>query len=677
MSIREKFNNPPNPITYEALPKKSKLKAIDDQQLREAKQFRENLRINTHMSWVIYLVTTVGLSYFCTLNNDFVNKGYEVRNYKDSELTIHSACPKYGEMVNINTNQCETPAIKNLANSMLYLNAYLMVLTVALNIIVSEPVYGLYGEKSAKFRIKGLGSNDKSLTATGPQDSLVLQSPELSFEPSTMLESLKSFVTNPDYIAKLKIAVRNTSISTGVCVIGLGGYSYSLYQKYEEDSGHFGTGKNPNDICQTGDLTKYYKCGLPKFKNTAAENTNKPILAMVTMTVKGQRVRQQMLIRPTEYKNRYALEDKTEVYVNKKGNEYNVTNIIPKLKTNFSIKLNKTTGAKIIACPDSNVEQSIILNQKHGYETIAIVGTGTIGNTNPTKKKQYLENLQTNPNYKDAWITEYKVDKLTPLLHMDNKTQYVSPAGEVFVRFPDDNKTLFTNLQQSNGANGKTSSMNPEIRNAGFVTYKDGRTKLLDFLGKDSTKKVGGKIVSTTDPEDKKYMNSELNKLRMNSSVESFSITGWAARQKNGVATNEGAQSRLVYAFDKTTKELLGVLLTANITFGEVNENVKKAFGPNAESVVMDGDFYAGFLDLRKMRKEMVGANIPTRNTNLYFTNSAMCMVVAKEKPELNIMSPELKKVAMIRAQDEFVKDKITDPWKQFFGWWNQLTGQK
>jgi hypothetical protein len=52
-------------------------------------------------------------------------------------------------------------------------------------------------------------------------------------------------------------------------------------------------------------------------------------------------------------------------------------------------------------------------------------------------------------------------------------------------------------------------------------------------------------------------------------------------------------------------------------------------------------------------------------------------MVVPSNNPADNRMTDEMKKVAFIRAQDDLLKDKLSDPWKEFFGWWNQLIGQK
>lgn len=577
----------------------------------------------------------------------------------------------------------------NIAKSMIHLNLYLFVLVQMTHLLLNEKVYSIYGDKSSKFRFKWIKENE-----TAPElpsvDSAENQS--TNFDPSTFLETIKTFVTNPINIARLKTIVRNTGIVTGVGVVGLGGYSFSLYKNYVDRSGGFKTGGKPGDECNLGDLTRYYECQKTELK-TSGENVSEKVGKPYPQKIRRNGNKEPITVYITAIKNsenKYIDEDGRTIYLG--GDEADVIrnqiSIDPYagMSHNFAVTLNKQTGARIIACPDSDVHTAIGTNLAHGLETIAIVGTGTIGDTNEKKLDEFLNPENGIKRDRDIWITKYKTDKLRL-----GGIQYKSPAGEVFVRFPDNNKTLFTNLQTSNKKkNNINIIMNPELRNAGFVTYKDGTTKFLDFLGKDSTKSVLKKgksigsqnkddyeLVSTTDIADKKIMNDRLNSLRADPEVQSFSVTSWAARQKNGVAKNKKAQSRTIYAFDKTTNELLGVLLTANISFFEIEQNVEKAFGTNAESLVLDGDFYTGLLDLRNMTKEMVGGDIANRNTNMYFTNSAMCLVVPSVNPKDNRMTDEMKKVAFIRAQDDLLKDKLSDPWKEFFGWWNQLIGQK
>ncbi len=425
---------------------------------------------------------------------------------------------------------------------------------------------------------------------------------------------------------------------------------------YVSHEGKSTEGAVPGDNCDIGNLEKMYDCGMigpPKgFVKQEYQTEGVKFMATIYGTRKGVK---------SEYKLEIQkVKNLDNLYIDNKGMQLY---LIPKDKsippTNFDqgnvniysdqeniLKINpiKSKGARIIACPSSKVEFAIKQNFLHGLETIAIIGTGTTEGTNNTIKSRITSRQKTNPDYQYAFAQKDKNDTL------------MSPSGEVLVRFPDKGM-LETNFESFYKANKLTG---PKIRDAGFVTFKDGTTKMLDFLDESQAESV----------DKNKIVNEGLKEYRdPNKNIESFSVTGWAARDKtHPLAINPTAQTRTVYAFDKDTKELLGVIATPRIMFSQIPMFVKKAYGENAVGVNMDGDFYTGILDLRNMKKEMVGGTVTTRNTNMYFTNAAFCLVAPNTKSKPNLMSEEMESLAWKKFEVDRIKDKLVDPWKQLEG---------
>jgi hypothetical protein len=549
----------------------------------------------------------------------------------------------------------------NIAKSMIHLNLYLFVLVQMTHLLLNEKVYSIYGDKSSKFRFKWAKESQEAPEIPSVNSA---ESQSTNFDPSAFLESIKSFVTSPANIAKLKIAIRNTGIATGVGVLGLGGYSLNEYREYVEHEGKSTEGAVPGDMCNIRNLEKLYECDQvapPKgFIKEEYVTEGTKFTATIFGTKDG--VEKEFKLEIQKVKN------SVDKYIDKNGMELILfhnsmlgryeqagKNIYSNQENILKIKPIQSKGARIIACPSSNVDRAIRENHLHGLETIAIIGTGTTFATSNKLKDKIKAQKLINPNYQFTFSQPDKQGNIS------------SPAGEILVRFPDKNREAKYETNYEKFLAGNDLNYTP-LRDAGIVTYMDGTTKMLDFLDESQTnQKLKNQIVF-----------DGLKNLRNDKNVQSFSVTGWAAREKySKFAQNLTPQTRLVYAFDKGTKELLGAMATPRIRFNQIPLFVQHSFGKNAVGVNMDGDLFTGIDELREPKIEMVGGNIPTRNTNMYFTNAAMCMVVAKQNPALNLMPKDMQDLAWNKFKNDKVKDKLADPWKQFFGWWYQLIGQK
>jgi hypothetical protein len=302
-----------------------------------------------------------------------------------------------------------------------------------------------------------------------------------------------------------------------------------------------------------------------------------------------------------------------------------------------SVRIKKESGARIIACPDSNVDKAIISNAKHGFETVAIVGTGTVAETNP------------------KLLSETKSNKSNHVFSFQDKSGvWRSPAGDQFVRFPD-GKTLATNYRNYY----KKTGQNIRMRDAGFYTMNDGKMYLLDYLGKPTEE-----------------LNKKLDDLTANPNVQSFSVTGWITKpQKNKIAESGSAQTRAVYVFNEKTTQFQGMMFTPPMKFADIKQYTKKMYGKDSVGLNLDGDFFAGMLDLRGININTIDSKSITQSIGMYYQQSAMCLVVPKNKPQINQLPKELISKAQAKTEERRMDDKLADPWKYFFGIVDKMTG--
>ncbi len=163
-------------------------------------------------------------------NNEAVYKGYENRNYADKKSQLHSTCKNtFEEQVNIKTNKCEVPPLRNLGKTFFYLETYLILFITAANTLLNENLYTIYGVKSSNFRFKLQG---EPLEAPSISDEEAKGESINNSNPNSILETAKSFVTNPVNIAKFRAIVRNTGLVVGAGVLGLGAVSLNEYRDY-------------------------------------------------------------------------------------------------------------------------------------------------------------------------------------------------------------------------------------------------------------------------------------------------------------------------------------------------------------------------------------------------------------------------------------------------------------
>ena len=331
---------------------------------------------------------------------------------------------------------------------------------------------------------------------------------------------------------------------------------------------------------------------------------------------------------------------KEELYLacNKGMTECKVANNQP-LSTETKITglvINKQFGGRIIACPDSNIDKAIISNAKNGLETIAIVGTGTVAETN----KKLLNEIH---SQKSNHVFSFQ----------DKSGVWRSPAGDVFVRFPN-GKTLESNYRSYY----KKTKQNVKMRDVGFYTTNDGKTYLLDFMGKSINER-----------------NQKLDSLTANPNIQSFSVTGWIVKPQNEtIYTNKVSQTRTVYVFSQKTNAFQGMMFTPPMRFDHINLHAKKMYGEDAIGLNLNGDFYAGMLDLRNINAKILDSKDITKRIEMYYQQSGMCLVVPKSKPRINQLPKELISKAQAKTDERRANDKLADPWKYFFGVVQKIT---
>jgi hypothetical protein len=617
MPTPENLNIPSEPITYESLLEKRRLESIQEQQLKEAIEFRQNLTTKVTISWLMHFMVTFGVSYFTIFNNDFVNKGYEVRNYTDSEFKIHSACPKYGEMTNIKTNKCETPPIKNLATSMFYLNSYLMALSVAFSIILSEPIYGLYGEKSAKFRIKGIKQRQET-----PQ---ILDKSNLENTNNPLTNTKKS--NSEKDLQKLKLK-NYTQLAIASLTPFVGVYLYSCYldaKKYDPGL----TNLNAKEAHYTIKSIPYKIDENDRSKDFYDEV--KTYRVNIDGKIQNLRVRASK----TETQNFLRISDKAKIEMSCDNSTMKCRYIGVEGKSNGIQKLtvNPKHQARIIPCPGASVEEAIKLSHQNKLEIIALMGTGTtiqVGEKYP----ETLDVAEKNPN------------QFPFIRHSLEKNKYYQPAGEVFVRFHN-GTDVYTNYPEMIKRDGL---IHPVVRDVGYVTYFDQRSmELLDY-SRDSY------IVR----------NDKIKALKKDPKVQGFSLTAWNTNfkdnKKGGIYTENLFDPRTVYVFNQKTKKFLGALYFPPIRFRAIQAKVAEIYpGQNAIGVIQDGDKFAGMVNVTKITRQNFQSNNLMQRSIMYNFQAVHCLAVAKENPRLNILDPQLK-----GDLDEFSKnaefnDKIAD----------------
>jgi hypothetical protein len=303
-------------------------------------------------------------------------------------------------------------------------------------------------------------------------------------------------------------------------------------------------------------------------------------------------------------------------------------------KYSYTITLQKVGNQTpfVVTCPGSNTEEAIKLLANKGLQVEMLLGTALVTNTYPDRlafdQKNGIKNVFSAP---------------------DRNGTLKSPAGEATTKFSDGTsvETGYDDFDQKNvilkpGQKGRG------YRNAGFVTYKDGSMKILNF-----------KIVNPDNMEEfqrmTKLRKSEYLRLKQDPNVISINLGGWHASNQKGEINVPTAQSRLLYIFDKTTKVKTHIHITPPITFSNLEQYIQNKFGANSEGVSFDGDFYVGGLDVSDPSKIDYNSTHPLQQTKMYHQNAALCMVVAVEKPKVNILpkvvgeakaSPQIKKVA-------------------------------
>jgi hypothetical protein len=68
MPTPENPNTAPEQTMLEQLEEKRRSNEVIYQQLKEARQYREDLKWNVHHAWVLHLVASMGIAYFCIFN---------------------------------------------------------------------------------------------------------------------------------------------------------------------------------------------------------------------------------------------------------------------------------------------------------------------------------------------------------------------------------------------------------------------------------------------------------------------------------------------------------------------------------------------------------------------------------------------------------------------------------
>ncbi len=134
--------------------------------------------------------------------------------------------------------------------------------------------------------------------------------------------------------------------------------------------------------------------------------------------------------------------------------------------------------------------------------------------------------------------------------------------------------------------------------------------------------------------------------------------------KKGGVPNSAMPQTRTVYVFDSTTQELKGTMFTPPIKFNDINLFAQKMYGPNVIGLNLDGDFYAGMLDLRNMNRDSIKNSQLIQNTNMYFQQSGMCLVAPKINPQINTMPKGMLEDAKAKYNTDKNNNKIADIFK-------------
>lgn len=300
----------------------------------------------------------------------------------------------------------------------------------------------------------------------------------------------------PKVSEKLKRNVLIALISAGFGVGTLVTKSFSLYSEYMTQTGKI----NVNNIKQNSNKNSDYRVEtIPFEEDKDIEKRLEPKVYTPTLvrSIDGKQVKTPSKIK--HFKNNvnryYDTESGRELYLlcNKDMTSCRVANEQPLSNARHiqGIVPNKSQKVSIVACSNSNVHQAIQSNAKHGWETLAIVGTGTVTDTAAFKKKIIDSNKSNDP-----------------FSFPDSSGKPKSPAGDQFVRFPD-GSTLKTGLLELYTKYKR----NIPTRDAGFVTYKDGTTKLVDLTELNKPQAL-----------------ERIKSLEKDPNVASFSITGWIAK---------------------------------------------------------------------------------------------------------------------------------------------------
>jgi hypothetical protein len=615
-------------------------------------QLLENIKIGSALAIPTYIFVSFGLLGFNQLNPKIVNQGYANQNFKPKSPQY---CTNYNERFHLQSNKCELPPLKNLSDLMLNNAGYMMAICSLMSALAAETRNFKVKQKRDIFKSNAKRNEtvidhfkDRISPISDFIEGFVPSKSNNISQSSNLLtyeqlfngsKSPKAKGNNNPRFSNLQKSLIGAGLATGAGVLGLGGYSYSKFASSNEiinepqskvnEYERFTRELDKNDTETDEQLQnrlepKKYSVVLKT--ELAGKVTKTPAQIQKFRNLTGR------------YMNTGTNE---ELYLacNIGITECKVANSQP-LSTKRQItglKINKQSGASIASCPDSNIHKAIETNHSNGWETLAVLGTGTVAETNP----KLLREIQ---SQKSNHVFAFQ----------DKSGKFRSPAGDQFVRFPN-GKTLETNYRNY----FKRTGQNIGMRDAGFYTMKDGKMYLLDFLGKSVAER-----------------DQKLDELSKNLNVQSFSMTGWVVKPQNHeIYNNKSPQARTVYVFNEKTNAFQGVMYTPPIRFDRINIYAKKMYGKDAIGLNLDGDFYAGMLDLRGITAKTIESKSITQRVEMYYQQSGLCLVVPKTNPKLNQLPKELMSKAQAKADERRSDDKVGDFWEQFFGVWNRISG--